>query len=202
MPDKTSAAPSAKKSTPASTGKQQSILGFFVRNGTPSTQRATPKDASSSPCLKETTKSNYMAIKTRPANITPVPSSDAVEPSSSQENANHDKLKVADACLPSPLTPAELIKQAAPAKVGAPSSPVRNVRPSRPLPQDHCPNVIPQAKRSVNYAESSDDDEDPFASMRAAQSRRRNKVRSSIMEDEDEYDGSDKHAENEDGNAS
>ena len=46
----------------------------------------------------------------------------------------------------------------------------------------------PQPKREVNYAESSDEDQDVATSMRTSQARRRNKVRSSIVQDDDEYD--------------
>jgi DNA mismatch repair protein MSH6 len=44
-----------------------------------------------------------------------------------------------------------------------------------------------QAKKAVNYAESSDD-EDPFVSMRASQARRRNKARATVIDDDDEDD--------------
>jgi DNA mismatch repair protein MSH6 len=120
----------AKKVGPgSSTGKQQSILGFFVKPGAASAQRAMPKEAISSPCLKETTKSNSMPKPARQANITPMPSSDAIEPASSQENVNHTTTKVLDNSLPSPLTPAEVvIKQAAGgAKAVLSSSPTRKV---------------------------------------------------------------------------
>ncbi|KAK6860821.1 hypothetical protein PG995_004457 [Apiospora arundinis] len=86
---------SKKTSSMSSTGgKQKSILGFFSKpsqtptSGPAPAAKPSPKDATnSSPCLKETTKSNSLPVKRKPvANITPVPSSDALEPSSSQEN--------------------------------------------------------------------------------------------------------------------
>ncbi|KAK7986898.1 MSH6 protein [Apiospora saccharicola] len=82
---------SKKTSSMSSTGgKQKSILGFFskpAQNGT---------KANSSPGLKESsTKSNSLRNK-KPtaAKITPVPSSDAIEPSSSQENHSEATPKV------------------------------------------------------------------------------------------------------------
>ncbi|KAI0380286.1 DNA mismatch repair protein Msh6 [Hypomontagnella monticulosa] len=62
-------------SSSAATGKQKTILGFFAKASPALNSSPTPS------CLKETTKSNR-----KPSNVTPVPSSDALEPSSSQEN--------------------------------------------------------------------------------------------------------------------
>ncbi|KAK0625405.1 muts domain V-domain-containing protein [Bombardia bombarda] len=95
-----------------STGKQQSILGFFSKPAAPAnansngpspslSARATPtvkkepsiKKEPSSQCLKETTKSNSMPVSKRSLNTTPVPSSDAPEPSSSQENRDVDTIR-------------------------------------------------------------------------------------------------------------
>lgn len=92
-----------KTSSMSSTGgKQKSILGFFskpAQNGASgpavSTKSSPPKEANSSPCLKESsTKSNSLRTKKPAANITPVPSSDALEPSSSQENHSEATPKV------------------------------------------------------------------------------------------------------------
>lgn len=100
-------APSVKKSGTASTGKQQSILGFFSKasaatsaNGpasSPSTRiSASAKQDLPARPLKESTKSNSMLKASRPSNVTPVPSSDAVEPWSpgSQENRGASTAKV------------------------------------------------------------------------------------------------------------
>lgn len=110
MGDKTAARTPAKTPSTAkkqgqapSTGKQQSILGFFSKtpassanapNSSPSV-KPTPslKKASSSQCLQETTKSNSAR---RPPDATPVPSSDAPEPTSSQENRD---VSTAKACV-------------------------------------------------------------------------------------------------------
>ena len=96
-------APASKKSGTASTGKQQSILGFFSKssaaadnNGPASSPLAkassSAKDLPARP-LKETTKSNSMLGSKRPSNVTPVPSSDVVEPLSSQENMDTSTVK-------------------------------------------------------------------------------------------------------------
>lgn len=138
---RTPARPPAHKSAASSTGKQQSILGFFAKTPsakTPSTARPSaskPRDDDidsttlSSPCLRET-KANPR-ITARAAQITPLPSSDPAEPSSSQENAaapygSLTKVPEVDA-LPSPLTPAETIQKVASQLVVASSSPTRKV---------------------------------------------------------------------------
>lgn len=97
-------------SSASSTGKQQkSILGFFAKTANTASSPASstaaaptpkaPKDTTepaSSPCLKETSraKTNSLQLstgRTRRKDITtPVPSSDAAEPSSSQENHNEN----------------------------------------------------------------------------------------------------------------
>lgn len=45
-----------------------------------------------------------------------------------------------------------------------------------------------QVKKAVNYAESSDDDEDVFVAMKAAKSRRRNRPQSRVVYDDDDGD--------------
>ncbi|GAW25491.1 putative DNA mismatch repair protein msh6 [Rosellinia necatrix] len=99
MSRKTGLAASGSSST--ATRKQQTILGFFAKsspNGpskspsittTPAAATPTAATASSrSSCLQETTRSNSLQLKKakKSPNVTPVPSSDALEPSSSQEN--------------------------------------------------------------------------------------------------------------------
>ncbi|KAL8417895.1 hypothetical protein RB594_001492 [Gaeumannomyces avenae] len=82
-------AASKKPAGSASTGKQASILGFFSKTATPSSSTrlpARPAEPASSPCLKETTKSNAMARRQRLSEkATPVPSSDAIEPRGPQD---------------------------------------------------------------------------------------------------------------------
>lgn len=149
MGEKPASAPARTPAkTPSSTAKQQSILGFFSKasqpkpkpnagapassaSATPSTSKA---DKVPSTCLKETTKANSLSFAKRPSTITPVPSSDAAEPLSSQENVDVMTVdsKVPIDSLPSPKSPAELDHQPAstPTVLGS-SSPSRKVCPTR-----------------------------------------------------------------------
>ena len=117
-----------KKATgSASGGKQQSILGFFNKGSAAKTTPTAPRDADSSPtCLKESTKTNFLVRPSR-STVTPVPSSDAIEPLSSQENIDSANAKVPSPALPSPVTPAEVLKQTPSARVLMSSSPTRKV---------------------------------------------------------------------------
>ncbi|AEO68115.1 uncharacterized protein THITE_2117497 [Thermothielavioides terrestris NRRL 8126] len=189
--------PSTAKKAP-STGKQQSILGFFSRTGaassvagatpSPSARSAsttTTKRDASPQCLKETTtKSNSMLVSRRTATATPVPSSDALEPSSSQENRDASTTKVASLTRLSPAaTPAKIVKkQPVSAKPSLHSSPSR------------------KAKKVVNYAESSDEDDDAiFAALKPRRSRqRRSRAAVSDEEDEDTYQDEADNAEDDD----
>ncbi|KAI1124085.1 DNA mismatch repair protein msh6 [Nemania abortiva] len=165
---------SASASSSTATRKQQSILGFFAKSSpsapsksaasstttTPTTTAATTTRAS---CLQETTKSNSLQLNRgkKSSNVTPVPSSDAIEPSSSQENYD---------CAT--VTPGNK-KRTAPANLVMGSSPSR------------------KAKKTVSYAESSDDDDDQdiFAALEVSRSRRRSRPRAKavVEEDEDDY---------------
>jgi DNA mismatch repair protein MSH6 len=49
-----------------------------------------------------------MLVQKRTPNVTPVPSSDAIEPSSSQENRDTSAVKVTGMDYPSPTTPANI----------------------------------------------------------------------------------------------
>lgn len=102
---------SAPNQTGSSTSKQQSILGFFSKaagttqnspagaNSSPqqplSSSRTLSKKETLFPCLTETSKSNTMPNAKRNVTITPVPSSDAMEPWSSQENRDSTAVKPA-----------------------------------------------------------------------------------------------------------
>ncbi|KAI1810795.1 DNA mismatch repair protein msh6 [Poronia punctata] len=153
-------------STPA-TRKQQSILGFFAK----SSPNTTPKAATTTPttavlphhsCLQETTKSNSLQLKKdkKLSNATPVPSSDAVEPSSSQENHGCSTAKA------SKKTSTKLVMG---------SSPSRKAK-----------KVVSYAESSDD---EDDDDQDIFAAMEAVRSRRRDRQRPKpVAEDEDEDD--------------
>lgn len=179
MGDKPASAPARTPAkTPSSTAKQQSILGFFSKasqpkpkpnasapasataasaTATPSTSNKTAK--ASSTCLKETTKANSLSFAKRPSNITPVPSSDAAEPLSSQENVDVMNIDSKPATSPAVL---------------ATSSPSR------------------KAKKTVNYAESSDEEDEVVSSRNTRPTRNRNRARTAVMDDddnEDEYKG-------------
>ncbi|KAI2638422.1 DNA mismatch repair protein msh6 [Xylaria nigripes] len=168
LPRKPSSA-SASSSTAAH--KQQSILGFFAK----SSPSAPPKSATTTPttitsarmsCLQETTKCNSLQLNRskKSANTTPIPSSDAIEMSSSQEN--HDCATVTRG------------KKTDPARLVMGSSPSHMV------------------KKTVNYAESStdDDNEDVSTTLQASRARRagRQRPRAVLADDEDDYQEPDK----------
>ncbi|KAH6645275.1 muts domain V-domain-containing protein [Truncatella angustata] len=147
-------------SSMSASGKQSSILGFFSKasqNGTPTAsarQKSTPKTApakSAPPALKENTNPNSLQLnrKTKPANVTPVPSSDAIEPSSSQENHSED---------PTP--------KAAPAKMALASSPSRKVKKTVSYAEssddDDDEQVVVSRKPTRRSRTVVDDDEDDY----------------------------------------
>ncbi|KAH6609072.1 dna mismatch repair msh6 [Trichoderma cornu-damae] len=162
----------AKASQPAaaaaSSTKQKSIMSFFQKSSpvsaSPAIREKVSSDSQYSSPLKET-KANALP-KTKPsAKIsTPVPSSDAPEPTSSQENMESTVKRAKG-------KPAEAASNKASDGEIPPSSPTR------------------KGKKAVNYAESSDEDE-PFAYGAASQTRRRGRARV-VVKDEDEYGGSD-----------
>ncbi len=184
----------------ASTGKQQSILGFFSKSGgggiasSPAPSSAERKVASS-PCLQETTRSNSMATTKRSVNLTPLPSSDAIEPGSSQENRHPSDIKVCprESTSASYLTLAKMILQ--PATGVTASSPSRKVSPSilwqlSTLSGTSANTTLQsqKAKKEVNYAESSgEEDEDVFVSLRANRTRQRRPRTTVPDDDEDDY---------------
>ncbi|KAI0466260.1 DNA mismatch repair protein msh6 [Xylaria cf. heliscus] len=190
------------KTPSTATRKQQSILGFFAKsspsapsNKSSTTTTPTAATPARSSCLQETTKSNSLQLNRnkKPSNVTPVPSSDAIEPSSSQENHGSAGATPTNKVLgwsprePSPVALAKLDdmkKPVAPAKIVMGSSPSR------------------KAKKTVSYAESSDDDddEDVFAALEASRSRRRGRQRAKPIaeEDEDDYKEADEVATYED----
>ncbi|KAI0144435.1 DNA mismatch repair protein msh6 [Xylariaceae sp. FL1272] len=167
----------ASAASASSTGrKQQSILGFFSKpspsttnntsttptpkNNNPSTTATKPPSSS---FLRESTKTNSLQLSKpakKAANVTPVPSSDALEPDSSQENPRFASVAT--------------IKGTA-AKT---AMPVAGSSPSR------------KAKKTVSYAESSedDDDDDVFSAMEASRSRRRGRQRAKAAADDDDED--------------
>ncbi|KPM44629.1 DNA mismatch repair protein msh6 [Neonectria ditissima] len=183
--DKAAARTPAKATKPAaasSSAKQRSIVSFFSK-ATPS--RPAPAssplskvttDARKSSCLKETTKANSLPkaklpLKTSVKLSTPVPSSDAIEPPSSQENMDSGVKVVVDSLPPPTTTPTKIKSEQAPIhnSDALPSSPTR------------------KSKKVVSYAESSDEDE-PFIFSGASASRQRARVARPAIKDEDDYD--------------
>ncbi|KAL7897129.1 muts domain V domain-containing protein [Trichoderma sp. SZMC 28014] len=148
----------------ASSTKQKSIMSFFQKSSPVSSSPATREKVSSdilySSPLQETKANSLPKTKFFAELSTPVPSSDAPEPTSSQENMESTVKR-------------SMVKFAeAPESSVAPSSPIR------------------KGKKVVNYAESSDEDE-PFAYGAASQTRRRGRVTRNVVNDEDDYGGSD-----------
>ena len=46
--------------------------------------------------------------------------------------------------------------------------------------------IFLQVKKTVNYAESSDEDEDVFTALQSRQSQRRNRAKTVVLDDEDD----------------
>ncbi|KIN02401.1 hypothetical protein OIDMADRAFT_162578 [Oidiodendron maius Zn] len=120
--DETPAPSSLKKHTSsAGSTKNGSILSFFSRapNGTPNSVSGVWTASSEAKGINSIAKPNVSVKKpafkkTTSNNVTPVPSSDAMGPSSSQENENGGILQeVEDTGLPSPTTPAKNAKHKA-----------------------------------------------------------------------------------------
>lgn len=137
--------PTLKKSTSSagSDKNQRSILGFFSKaaptpNGTQASAKENSKPTSFSSSSNGATKSSLTKVavltKARAQNLTPVPSSDAAEPSSQEDGTKEREgegyEEEVDTGLPSPMTPAESnIQQAVKgANVMEFSSPSRRVR--------------------------------------------------------------------------
>ncbi|KAL3300848.1 DNA mismatch repair protein msh6 [Colletotrichum asianum] len=165
--------PSLKRQPSSSSGTQKTIVQFFSKSASKPTPKPAAKGPDSSPCLRESTRTNELPKVKQPPSMTPVPSSDAMEPSSSQENMDGTGLKVAQDSLPSPSTPAETVTP--------------QVSRSRPVLPSSSPTR--KGRKAVNYAEPSDDeDDDPFDRIRAAGTRRRTKTPAVPADDGDDYE--------------
>ncbi|ATY58896.1 DNA mismatch repair msh6 [Cordyceps militaris] len=157
--------PAKAAASVSSSAKQKSIMSFFQKSSPAATPSpAARKQVSSDPssCLKET-KANFLP-KAKPAQklSTPVPSSDAPEPSSSQENL--DTVSRHENAPSSPIMARQAKPKPRPAiKDPAGSSPAR------------------KSRKAVSYAESSEDDE-PVSTV----NRRRTRARL-VVDDEDNY---------------
>ncbi|TVY81493.1 DNA mismatch repair protein msh6 [Lachnellula suecica] len=170
--------PTLKKqsSSTGSASGQRSIASFFSKAPANSTLSSLNGALKSNPCNATNSMAKPAAAPKKPAfkkaavkNMTPVPSSDAMGPSSSQENENGGIPEEVDNGLPSPTTPAKRVSQQATNGNSVGSSPSR------------------KAKKVVSYAESDDDDEDAFdpAGISTQRQRKRKPI---IEEDEDEED--------------
>ncbi|KAK3182547.1 DNA mismatch repair protein msh6 [Lecanicillium sp. MT-2017a] len=174
--DGTSTARTPARVTPSSvssSAKQRSIMSFFQKsspgagaNSSPTPREKVSPDPNPS-CLQET-KANFLP-KAKPARklSTPVPSSDMLEPPSSQENIDSVSKATVKAAESSPTVAVESNAKPRPAMAVNGSSPTR------------------KGRKVVSYAESSEDDEP--VSSRGTQNRRRNRVRQ-VVNDEDDYD--------------
>lgn len=206
--------------TATSSAKQRTIASFFQKSSptvksspaaaTPASVQQSPSQVSpslppSSSHLQETTKANSLP-KVKPQKpvpafnpkakagakllSTPVPSSDAIEPPSSQENMDDETPNRVPAATS--LTGKVKSVKIEPAANG--SSPSRKVSLGSLPPCDASSLVstwtltywLLQARKAVNYAESSDDD-DAFTFGESTK-RRRAKRRAVVEDDEDNYE--------------
>jgi DNA mismatch repair protein MSH6 len=192
--------PSVKKqnSSASSNKNQRSILGFFSKaaSTTPQTgstviQKANGLSATSNGNAKLPSASFKKSTfgKAKGQNITPLPSSDPADISSSQENVSNSISDEVETGLPSPLTPAKSnIKQGVDdSYVAEFSSPSRRV--SILVNVSSLMLTLPlQAKKAVSYAEPSDDDDDVVGLAKASKQRRTSKQRKVIFDDDDDDD--------------
>ncbi|TAQ84034.1 hypothetical protein B7494_g7644 [Chlorociboria aeruginascens] len=168
-----------QSSSAASDKKQHSILGFFSKAPTnPSPNGGLKPNASTNGVnvmAKPSPPAKKPAFKAAPSlKMTPVPSSDAVEPSSSQENENGGIPSEVDTGLPSPLTPAKKPTQAVKG-----SSLALGSSPSR------------KAKKAVSYAEPVDEDDDEDIVHPSGTSGRRKTKRRVVADESEDDDESD-----------
>lgn len=178
--DSTPAPPSLRKqASSAGSSKNGSILSFFSKasNGTPNASTGIWKPRSEAKGV------NALAKPTAPVKkpafkkalgkiITPVPSSDAIGPSSSQEKENNGiPDEVEETGFPSPATPAKRFVQEVNGNVVALGS-----SPSR------------KAKKVINYAESDDDEEEVFDPAGVSTQRRKGRRRPIVEEEDDDDD--------------
>ncbi|KAF4626298.1 hypothetical protein G7Y89_g11862 [Cudoniella acicularis] len=193
------APPSLKKqnSSAGPSSQQRTINSFFTKapaSSTPNSSSGGLKANGTSNAANAMAKTNGSLKK--PAfkksavkNPTPVPSSDAMGPPSSQENENGGIPKEVKNALPSPMTPAKKIVE----QVMNGSALALGSSPSR------------KAKKVVSYAESDNDDDDDDAFDPAGISQKRRARKSAIPEESEEEDafvGLDGAADDDDGRRS
>jgi DNA mismatch repair protein MSH6 len=201
--------PTLKKETSSTGSKNGSILNFFAKkapaNGTPDSTggglSVNPEPKGVNAMAKPALPIKKPAFKKAAVkNMTPVPSSDAAGPSSSQENENGGIPKeVEDNGLPSPATPAERL-QVVNGNGSFGSSPSRKVWMGLQFFRWILINVLlPQAKKPISYAESDDEDDDPVC----ISTNKRKAKTAQVVEDDDDEDtfigGLDGAADDDDG---
>lgn len=169
-----------KKSSSATQSNkgQRSILGFFAKSATPTGTTPTP-----TPGLPQ--KSSFRS--------SPVPSSDAVAPSSPIETKVAIKSgKNKENGLPSPASSADRINGANRVSEGLASSGVNS--PSRKASSNHYAwhqytNLVYQAKKAVNYVESDEDEDEVLKPSNGNRLQRRpsKRRRIDLEESDDEF---------------
>ncbi|KAI9762813.1 MAG: DNA mismatch repair protein msh6 [Chaenotheca gracillima] len=176
--------PSLKKSTSSSqsASNQRSILGFFQKSSSngastaPDSTSLRSKTSQPGSFIKKLT-----ARKSSSQSLTPAPSSDAIGPSSSQEeDPAREDLDVVQNGLPSPMTPANGKASKSLSAAAENSSSVNGAfsSPSRKAKQ-----------KVVSYAESSgEDDEAIFQPMRGSRARDRSSKRRRVSLEDSEDD--------------
>ncbi|PHH61702.1 hypothetical protein CDD81_8047 [Ophiocordyceps australis] len=163
--------------TPSSSSKQRSIASFFQKS-CPAVNQSSSPDSGRSPCLQESTRANSLALpklKSRPKPSdklsTPAPSSDALEPLASQENSSQPgSASEAPATSPTTMTSQLRASHLVTPRVTDEESPCRKV------------------KKAVNYAESSEDEDEPFARAKSSRLRRKKQAPKHVSEQDDYND--------------
>jgi DNA mismatch repair protein MSH6 len=130
-----------KQTSSAGSTKNGSILSFFSRasNGTPNSATGVRTASSEAKGVNSLAKQNVSVKKpafkkTITNTVTPVPSSDAMGPSSSQENENGGiPEEIEETSLPSPMTPAKNVVAQVVNGKALDSSPSRKVRLRIPM---------------------------------------------------------------------
>lgn len=191
--------PTLKKQNSSAGSKNGSILSFFSKasaNGTSNSPAGTwmangePKGVNAIPKPSLPVKKPAFK-KAAVRSMTPVASSDAIGPSSSQENENNGiPEEVEDNGLPSPATPAKNLQAVNGSGMAFGSSPSRKVRRTSYFFQIRNPELIGfflQAKKAISYAESSDD-EDAFDPAGISTRKKAMRAKRVVEDDDDEED--------------
>ena len=184
--------PTLKKqsSSSQSSKNQKTLFGFFQKKDVSQASQSSPASPKSAALPARTNSVPKKPTRAVPNhNLTPVPSSDAID-ESEPATATHKESRLTG--LPSPTTPANGV-----VTVQTPvdsddfalfSSPSRRVSLCWPLSNAGANSA--QAKKKVNYAESTDGEEDDLEAFELARNERagRKTKRRKVVESEDEAD--------------